>query len=1659
VSDVVKSKISQLYQFLKAANQLNYRPIRLLSDHPRVIRLADMPDHPALQLLRPVGENDGQSLEIGTLLRIRRPALTPCPKPPEAVLSWLLKNWDDPAKPVTLAESQNAVVTQQFGDEPARVSDFTAWLDARETADEQDGVLVPPDSILPWLVEGWDKDAYETPQVIKQREVTITVRFQDDVQRVIQYRQWLEQRTAWVPPELAAHQAMGFYERFYDIYAALQKDSEGLELVVADGHLQWQAASELDGAVQINHPLLFKRVELAFNPQVPEFLVMETERAPEFYANLFLDLKDILPSSIRSRHHELEEAGYHPLGWDDTTAFLKAVIQTISPTSGQFLEQPPTGPISGTPRLFRDMALLLRARSTGLANAISAIVEDIGTREVFPPALAQITGTVDQWDAEAWGQSDGRNAGRRPAPEVGRTAGDDDILLAKEANNEQMQILRKLDSSGSVLVQGPPGTGKTHTIGNVVSHLLAQGKSILVTAHTTKALRVVRDKIPEMLRPLAVSVLGSDQTARQQLEASIGAISERMTADSADSLLAKAQLIQAQRLDLLAQRKTLTQTMRRALENEYREIRVGGVVFSPSDAARHVREHAAAHSWLPTPVKVGADLTLSPQEIEHLYYLGKQFSTQEEHDSRQPLPDLEVLPDERQFKRMVSEYQGLITTDLSAGTECWSSRPSTASESLAQLAGDLASEFSDELRRQSWRPYAIVAGIHGATERMIWEALIEHITHAAEAQSQNALVLHHKPRLSSTLTVPDQRRISEEICDHVSNGGKLGFFQLATRSEWREFIKTTAVTAGQPNHIEHFKAIRARILLEEARAALQPHWDERIGQHIGQPFDSLGGAAEHACRALVPEIRRCLDWHDRVWQPLAKRLREEGLKLDELMASQPHVASEIRAYQLIETACATVLPPVLAKELGRRRLAECEFAFQSIERLAREADPRAGEQGCVGLLLRGLQQRHNETYLAGLHYARRLHIVKPLVVERDQLLAKLALVAPAWATEISERVSPHDAAAAPGEVLSAWQWRQLNDELAERDRLNADDLQQQIEKLENTLRAITLSLIDARAWGNQLDRLKKNNSVRQSLVGWLDTARKLVSTRKPEHRQSLLFEARNLMKRCAEAVPVWIMPISIVAENFDPRTTRFDVVIIDEASQADLNALIPLYLGKQVIIVGDHEQVTPLGVGKGQDMLVNLRKQLLENIPNSHLFDNKFSIYDIGRQAFGETIKLAEHFRCVPEIIGFSNQLSYEGKIRPLRESSSSDLKPACVSSYVDNGARDGDTNPVEARRVVDLIKAMIAHPRYTEKSIGVISMIGDKQAELIQSLIHREIPDTEIVKRRIVAGNSSEFQGDERDVVLLSMVDSPTREGPMRLTGEGAFESNKKRFNVASSRARDQLFVVHSFDPDLHLQAADLRMRLLQHVRDPLATLRAYHSAVGKTESPFERAVLKILTDAGYRVVPQWEVGYYRIDMVVEGGGKRLAVECDGDRYHPMDKLAADMERQTILERLGWQFVRIRGSAFYRDADAAMRPVFARLLEMAISKEADRDLPDPANNSLIHELDDLIRRRFVPSDELNDITETEHEKSGGYEPTGETAGLDGIPPKPDGPESLLRQMGGLATLEGFLREYALLRGHTRLGKQIREQLTEELHRLVSHSKAMAITNGVIQLL
>jgi very-short-patch-repair endonuclease len=333
----------------------------------------------------------------------------------------------------------------------------------------------------------------------------------------------------------------------------------------------------------------------------------------------------------------------------------------------------------------------------------------------------------------------------------------------------------------------------------------------------------------------------------------------------------------------------------------------------------------------------------------------------------------------------------------------------------------------------------------------------------------------------------------------------------------------------------------------------------------------------------------------------------------------------------------------------------------------------------------------------------------------------------------------------------------------------------------------------------------------------------------------------------------------------------------------------------------------------------------------------------------------------MPEIIAFSSRLSYTEPLIALRQYGADRLAPLVARHVADGFNRGNNVNPPEARAVVDQIKACIANPRYAGKTFGVISLVGDAQAEHVGSLLRQEVPEAELEQRKLVCGNAYSFQGDERDVMFLSMVASPSegRTMPKVSTDSEIFQP---RYNVAASRARDQMWLFHSVTPaDLHSE--DLRSMLIKHVQEPNLSgsvplpseevqelqrkARQPGRRPGEQPAPFDSwfevdVYLKIV-QRGYRVVPQVPLNGYSIDLVVEGLQGRLAVECDGDFWHGPDQYEDDLRRQHVLERAGMVFWRVRGSTYTRDPEAALAGLWTALDKQGVYPEGDARNAQPS--------------------------------------------------------------------------------------------------------------------
>jgi very-short-patch-repair endonuclease len=265
----------------------------------------------------------------------------------------------------------------------------------------------------------------------------------------------------------------------------------------------------------------------------------------------------------------------------------------------------------------------------------------------------------------------------------------------------------------------------------------------------------------------------------------------------------------------------------------------------------------------------------------------------------------------------------------------------------------------------------------------------------------------------------------------------------------------------------------------------------------------------------------------------------------------------------------------------------------------------------------------------------------------------------------------------------------------------------------------------------------------------------------------------------------------------------------------------------------------------------------------------------------------------------------------------------------ISNGSQENET---EARAVVQHLSKLVTSEDYSGASIGVICLF-EEQAALLQELVAEQIPEGEWEEHALVVVTPDGFQGDERDIILYSLSwdnDIMPRQALSQRQRNHPHEQGM--LNVAFTRARDEIHIFHSAPIDT-FTLADGRPGALtcwiQHCAAVQAAGRPEPagSRMGQVDSEFEAEVASALRQRGIFVLHQYPACGFHIDLVCDREGARVAVECDGERYHldehGQPKLE-DLEREAILRRAGWRIVRIPYRKWLRDSAEEVRTVLA---------------------------------------------------------------------------------------------------------------------------------------
>ncbi|GLH81654.1 hypothetical protein SSBR45G_65630 [Bradyrhizobium sp. SSBR45G] len=421
---------------------------------------------------------------------------------------------------------------------------------------------------------------------------------------------------------------------------------------------------------------------------------------------------------------------------------------------------------------------------------------------------------------------------------------------------------------------------------------------------------------------------------------------------------------------------------------------------------------------------------------------------------------------------------------------------------------------------------------------------------------------------------------------------------------------------------------------------------------------------------------------------------------------------------------------------------------------------------------------------------------------------------------------------------------------------------------------------------------------------------------------------RQLLERAGPVVqqikPIFLMSPLSVAQFLKPGAIAFDLLVVDEASQIEpVDALGAVARCRQMVVVGDERQLPPTRffaklTGNDDEDSDD------EDQPTFQVKDAE-SILDLCLAKGLSHRMLNWHYRSKHQsLIAVSNKQFYDNRLfivpSPYDAVAGMGLKfNYNPDAHYERGS--SRTNPREARIVAE---AVMRHARETpERSLGVATFsVAQRQAIQDQlELLRKESPDTE---NFFVRGTSEPFfvknleniQGDERDVIFISMGYGKTKEGFVSMSfGPLNSDGGERRLNVLISRAKLRCEVFSSISGD-DIDLSRAKGRGIAALKTFLTFAQTGQLGLAQEtgrdpDSVFEEQVAAKLGALGHEVKTQIGTAGFFVDLAIvdpdKPGRFLLGIECDGAQYHA-SRSARDRDRlrQDVLEAHGWVLHRI---------------------------------------------------------------------------------------------------------------------------------------------------------
>ena len=1079
-------------------------------------------------------------------------------------------------------------------------------------------------------------------------------------------------------------------------------------------------------------------------------------------------------------------------------------------------------------------------------------------------------------------------------------------------NKEQKQIYENYLKNRLTVVTGPPGTGKSHTIVNILCSLLAQGKRVLVTAQTDKALESLLNKIPEKFDDLIFTKIQLENNKnRFSLEKSIGNITKILTEDFYLNIENKIKSLNK----FKAQYVKIKSNILEIINKEY-EIFNDGEYFKGlrnyQIYEKFEKKNQIEWNWIKD--KISLEFINQFDQIKEYIIIYKKYYESNSNQVNYSNIDFEKIIielidiDFKYFLKLKSEI-----TDLYEYLQI----NETQKEKLIKIDFDYIHE--------SFKIYTNSDIVINKIQEL--EELIS-IIKPLEIENEN--IVSNKSFLEFTENEFKYLSDIETYVSFIKPDKKQVSFITKINTKFKKVIYLEDIT------INGFKCNTKTNIFKLKNFLLKLYiinkgFNYLIGKGYKITIDEKANLNEKIIllnetlskvlknKELISKLQ-----NDENIINFSKIVNQDRFDIEGIVQKVITYKDEFRILQNKENELKYILLKIKnindeLNKLNKNHSLHKLLPIESINNILKYAELK----NQIERIYRDIENIKK--------FKNAKHELEKIITNSLPNLNKVSI----------EYITKEN-----------FEFAFINYKLLEYDNL---DLQQKKEELSN----LTNRIFDEKC--NILFDLAKNNFRNNFDKEEINIFINLLE----QFKSNLIQSQRNIRNKVqfqiltrknsidiSKKLSCWVMKFNDVLNSVGCEPEIFDCIIVDEASQLDFNSLLLGYYAENMIIVGDDKQTSPNSLtGADGDDFESIKNQYLGFLGENKIqirSDN--SLFTLSKMIAGQSnLALIEHFRCVPELIEFSKHNFYNDELKPLKQINTNRLEPK-KAIYIEESFTENKIVYNEVETIKKYLHNILKNPYYKDKTIGVVSLGLVKHTEKLKDIKEELINDfgkEKIDKHKLIIDDSPKFQGDERDIMLVSLgvgrdlEKFKKNENSMPraiITDQDEF----KKINVALSRAKEQMILFHSVKIS-DLSERDFRLKILNFFYAEIIPLSPFilpYSNDARTpfnvpspfDSWFEFDIAKELIKTGFNYIqPQYKVkedeSFYnhklniytrvnfKIDIVVHNNNKLVAIECDGDPFHSLpEDVAYDVERQEFLERVGWKVYRILYSSFKRN-------------------------------------------------------------------------------------------------------------------------------------------------